>query len=256
MSAGDVILIPNRSDNYIYLVRCAQTGTTAVVDPGDAGPVIAELEKRNWDLDLILNTHHHNDHTGGNAGLQDRYKARLIGPDAESGKIEGLDDTVFEGDTVKIGLLLGEVIDVPGHTSGHIAFYFPDIQTLFSGDSLFALGCGRLFEGTPEQMWQSLCKLRRLPDDTQIYCGHEYTQSNARFAVTIEPDNAALQARAVAIDTLRAAGRPTIPSIMAAEKDTNPFLRADHAGIAATLGMTHASPEAVFAEIRSRKDRF
>lgn len=256
MSAGEVILIPNRSDNYIYLVRCATTGTTAVVDPGDAQPVIDALESRGWDLDIILNTHHHNDHIGGNAELKARYGALLIGPTAEKDRIPDMDETVAEGEHPRIGDLTGGVFDVPGHTRGHIAFHFPAIHALFSGDSLFALGCGRLFEGTPAQMWESLVKFRALPIETRVYCGHEYTLTNARFSLTIEPDNAALKARASAIETLRMADRPTIPSLLGEEFDTNPFMRADNPDVSEAIGMLGAAPEAVFAEIRKRKDNF
>ncbi|HBN51204.1 MAG: hydroxyacylglutathione hydrolase [Thalassospira sp.] len=256
MSAGDVFVIPCLSDNYIYLVRCHETGTTVIVDPGEAGPVISALEDRGWSLDIVINTHHHNDHIGGNAELIARYGAKLIGPKAETMRIPGMDQTVAEGDEVMIGALSGQVFDVPGHTSGHIAFYFPAVSALFSGDSLFALGCGRLFEGTPAQMWQSLQKFRNLPGETLVYCGHEYTQSNARFAATIETDNVALKARCAEIDDLRARGIPTIPSRMDKELATNPFLRADHASVASDLGMEGATATEIFAEIRGRKDRF
>ncbi|OSQ38516.1 hydroxyacylglutathione hydrolase [Thalassospira mesophila] len=256
MSAGDIILIPNRSDNYIYLLRCAKSGVTAVIDPGDAAPVIDELEKRGWQLDIILNTHHHNDHVGGNAELKEKYGAKIIGPTAEADKIGGLDVTVAEGDTVKVGELEASIYDVPGHTAGHIAFYFPAVSALFSGDSLFALGCGRLFEGTAEQMWHSLIKFRTLPVETRLYCGHEYTLNNARFALTIEPENTALQARVSAIETLRKANRPTIPSTIGEEIDTNPFLRADVPLVGKAMGMSGATAEIVFTEIRHRKDNF
>lgn len=256
MSAGDVFVIPCLSDNYTYLVRCHETGTTAIVDPGEAGPVISALEDHGWSLDIVINTHHHNDHIGGNGELITKYDAKLIGPRAETARIPGMDQKVAEGDTVMIGKLSGQVFDVPGHTSGHIAFYFPAVSALFSGDSLFALGCGRLFEGTPDQMWQSLQKFRDLPGETLVYCGHEYTQSNARFAATIETGNVALKARCAEIDDLRARGIPTIPSRLDKELATNPFLRADHASVARDLGMKGATAAEIFAEIRGRKDRF
>ncbi|WP_339859823.1 hydroxyacylglutathione hydrolase [Thalassospira alkalitolerans] len=256
MLAGDVFVIPCLSDNYTYLVRCHETGTTAIIDPGEAAPVIKALEDRGWSLDLVINTHHHHDHIGGNAELIAKYGAKLYGPRAEKARISGMDQTFAEGDDITIGALKGQVFDVPGHTSGHVAFYFPAIHALFSGDSLFALGCGRLFEGTPAQMWQSLCKLRDLPGDTMVYCGHEYTQSNARFAATIETSNAALKARCAEIDDLRSRDIATVPSRLDVELATNPFLRADAPSVAGDLGMTGANPTAIFTEIRGRKDRF
>ena len=256
MAAGEVIVIPCLSDNYTYLVRCHRSEMTAIIDPGEAAPVIAALEERGWQLDLVINTHHHHDHIGGNAELMEKYGAKLLGPTAEKSRIPNMDETAAEGDQVLIGELEGRVFDVPGHTSGHIAFYFPAITALFSGDSLFALGCGRLFEGTPEQMWQSLQKFRNLPPSTQVYCGHEYTQSNARFAKTIEPDNAILAARCQDIDGLRARNIPTIPSRIDVELVTNPFLRADDPDVAKAMGMTGATPSEIFTEIRKRKDHF
>jgi hydroxyacylglutathione hydrolase len=252
----DIHLIPAFSDNYIYLLRDPASGAVGVVDPGDADPVIEELERRGWRLTTIFNTHHHNDHIGGNAELKARYGATVIGARADAHRIPDLDTALDEGDRVAFGTETGTVIAVPGHTSGHIAFHFPDQQALFCGDTLFALGCGRLFEGTAEQMWTSLSKLRALPDSTRVYCGHEYTQSNARFAVTIEPDNAELRARVDEIADLRAQGRPTIPSTMGLERRTNPFLRADEPSVQRALGMAGAAPAAVFADIRKRKDTF
>lgn len=256
MAAGEVIVIPCLSDNYTYLVRCHRSEMTAIIDPGEAAPVIAELEERDWSLDLVINTHHHHDHIGGNAELIKEYGAKLLGPGAETARIPDMDETCGEGDQVLIGELEGRVFDVPGHTSGHIAFYFPAITALFSGDSLFALGCGRLFEGTPEQMWHSLQKFRNLPPSTQVYCGHEYTQANAKFAKTIEPDNPILTARCQDIDGLRARNIPTIPSRIDVELATNPFMRADEPSVAAALGMSGKSPVEVFTEIRKRKDSF
>lgn len=256
MAAGEVIVIPCLSDNYTYLVRCHRSDVTAVIDPGEAAPVIAELEEREWNLDLVINTHHHHDHIGGNAELMEKYGAKLLGPTAETARIPNMDETCAEGDQVLIGELEGRVFDVPGHTTGHIAFYFPAITALFSGDSLFALGCGRLFEGTPEQMWKSLCKFRNLPNSTQVYCGHEYTQANARFAKTIETSNPVLMARCQDIDGLRARNLPTIPSRLDVELATNPFLRADEPSVAEALGMSNQSAVEIFTEIRKRKDNF
>ncbi len=255
MSQLDIALIPLLSDNYAYLLRDPKTGTVAVVDPAEADPVAARIEAGPGRLDLILNTHHHGDHIGGNEALKARYGAAVVGPAADRHRIASLDRGLVEGDRVAVGAAEAEVFETPGHTSGHIALWFPESHALFAGDTLFALGCGRLFEGTPAEMWSSLLKLRRLPDDTRVYCGHEYTQSNARFAVTVEPDNAALAARAAEIDALRGRGEPTIPSTLDVEKRTNPFLRADDPATQAAVGMAGADPAAVFAEIRGRKDR-
>ncbi len=254
MSRLDVELIPAFSDNYIYLLRDGATGTVAVVDPGDATPVIERLERDGLPLNIILNTHHHADHIGGNAELVKRYGARLIGPAADAHRIPNLDQAVSEGDAVSVGEAKATVIETPGHTSGHITFWFGDDDALFCGDTLFSMGCGRLFEGTPAQMWQSLSKLRTLPDAAKVYCGHEYTLSNARFAAGVEPDNAEVADRLRHIEATRAAGRPTIPADLAAEKQTNPFLRADDPRLAAALNMSDAGPIEVFAEVRARKD--
>ena len=256
MAALEITLIPALSDNYVYLVREPDSATTAVVDPAVPEPVIAALDDRGWTLDLILNTHHHADHIGGNDALKQRYGAKVIGPAADAHRIATLDRQVREGDRVSIGDQEGEVFEVPGHTSGHIAFWFPRSNALFCGDTLFALGCGRLFEGTPEQMWRSLSKLRTLPDTAAVFCGHEYTESNAKFAVTIEPDNGALRTRAEEIAATRRRGEPTIPASLGLEKATNPFLRADLPETQAAIGMAGGDPVAVFAEIRGRKDRF
>ena len=256
MAALTVELLPALSDNYIYLLHEADSGTTAVVDPAEPGPVIAALERHGWSLDWILNTHHHMDHIGGNAALKERYGARIVGPRAELSRIADMDRTVGQGDEVAVGGETARVFETPGHTSGHIAYWFETSKALFCGDTLFALGCGRLFEGTPAQMWDSLSKLRDLPDDTSIYCGHEYTAGNAKFALTIEPDNAELAARAEEIAATRARGEPTIPSLLGLEKRTNPFLRADLPELQAAIGMPNASTVTAFAEVRGRKDRF
>lgn len=251
----DIELIPAFSDNYIYLLRDSGSGTVAIVDPGDAAPVIDRLERDNLSLDIILNTHHHADHIGGNQALKQRYGAKIIGPAADAHRIAGLDQAVAEGDAVSVGGAMASVLETPGHTSGHIAFWFAEDDALFCGDTLFVMGCGRLFEGTPAQMWHSLSKLRGLPDTAEIYCGHEYTLSNARFSAGIEPDNGTVAARLSEIETARAAGHPTIPGYLGQEKRTNPFLRADDPALAAVLNMPNAGPVAVFAEVRSRKDQ-
>lgn len=252
----EIEIIPALSDNYVYIAHDAAAGATAVVDPAEAPPVIAALERRGLQLTHILNTHHHFDHIGGNAELVERYGTPVIGPRADAARIPGLDVEVGEGDSYTVGTQTARVFDVPGHTSGHIAFWFEESRALFCGDTLFALGCGRMFEGTPEQFWSSLGKLRALPDDTRVYCGHEYTQSNARFAISVDPDNEALQAACRRIDELRSRGERTIPSELGEEKRANPFLRADLPEMQRLVGMEGEAPEAVFAEIRRRKDNF
>jgi hydroxyacylglutathione hydrolase len=252
-----VELIPAFQDNYIYLLRNPGNDAVGIVDAGDAAPAIAELDRQGLALTHIFNTHHHLDHMGGNDALKARFpKARLVGPKSEVERIPGMDVTVADGDTVEFGTLLFKVIEVPGHTRGHIALWTEVGQAVFCGDTLFAMGCGRMFEGNAAQMWASLGKLKWLPSDTRVYCGHEYTQNNARFAVTVDPENAALAKRAEEVKKLRAAGRPTIPSTMGLENETNPFLRADEPGIARAVGLVGADPVAVFAEIRQRKDNF
>lgn len=250
----EIHLVPAFNDNYMYLLR--DGGTVAVVDPGDATPVLAELDRRGWRLTHILNTHHHDDHIGGNRTLKERFGCPVIGARADSHRIQDMDIALADGETASVGPHEARVIAVPGHTSGHIAFHFAGAGALFCGDSLFALGCGRLFEGTPAQMWESLLKLRTLPDDTRVYCGHEYTLSNARFAVTVDPQNQELAQRVETIQAQRGRGEPTIPMVLGLEKRTNPFLRADDPGVQAALGMAGGDPAAVFAEIRGRKDKF
>ena len=254
--ALEIRLVPLLSDNYGYLLHDAQTGDTAIVDPSEAAPVLAVLDAEGWTLSHILNTHHHPDHIGGNAELKAATGAVIAAPRADLHRIPNVDVPLGEGDRYTVGGSEARVFAVPGHTSGHIAFWFEADQALFSGDTLFSLGCGRLFEGTPEEMWRSLGKLRALPDATSVYCGHEYTQSNARFALTIEPDNAALQARAAEIAALRAEGKPTIPTNLGVEKATNPFLRADVATVQAALGLTGRPATESFAAIRRGKDNF
>ena len=256
MPALDIVLVPALSDNYVYLLHDAASGATAVVDPGEAAPVEAALAERGWTLTHILNTHHHADHIDGNEALKAKYGATLVGPKAEAARIPDMDVTVAEGDTYDFAGHTAQVYETPGHTTGHISFYFADSDALFPGDTLFSLGCGRMFEGTPAQFWDSLRKLRDLPDSTYIYCGHEYTASNAKFALSIDGDNDALKARATEIDELRAQGRPTIPSLLGQEKAINPFLRADDPAIAAAVGKPGADPVEVFAAVRKGKDTF
>lgn len=251
-----LVTVPCRSDNYAFLLHNDETGQTMLADAPEAAPIIAELEDRGWALDDLLITHHHQDHIDGVEALRDRFACRVVGARADRHRLPPLDlevdpDTAFE--TCGTSAF---VIDVSGHTVGHIAFHVPEADAAFTGDSLMALGCGRLFEGTAPQMWDSLVRLRALPPQTRICSGHEYTAANARFALTVDEDNPDLVARAAAIDAARADGRPTVPSLLSEECSTNPFLRADATGMDAQVGLEGAEPAAVFAEIRSRKDNF
>ncbi len=243
------------TDNFGVLLHDPATGATAAIDACEEGPIVAALDAAGWTLSHILVTHHHADHTAALPALKARYGARAIGPRHERDSIAGLDATVGDGDTVEVGGLRGVVIDTPGHTSGHIAFHFAAERLLFAGDTLFSLGCGRILEGTPAQMWASLGKLAALPDDTVVYCGHEYTLSNARFALGVDAANPALQERAREVELLREENRFTLPTSIGREKATNPFLRAGLPEIAAAVGMAGKPAEAVFAELRERKNR-
>jgi hydroxyacylglutathione hydrolase len=242
-----------RSDNFCVLVHDSQTGLTASVDAPEEAPILAALERTGWTLSHILTTHHHADHVEANLALKNRFGVEIIGPE---GGIPGVDRTVGDGDSFRFGAFDVEVIATPGHTLDHVCYYFPQARTAFTADTLFALGCGRIFEGTAPQMHNSLARLAALPDDTTIYCGHEYTLANARFAVTVDPDNEALLRRAREIEALRAEGKPTLPTTIGLEKQTNPFLRAADPRIRKVLGMQNADDVAVFAEIRRRKDTF
>jgi len=244
------------NDNYCYLLHDEQADVTAVVDTPDVAAIETALAETGWRLTHILNTHHHWDHAGGNLQLKQKTGCTIVGPAADARCIPGIDIAVGEGDTFPLGNHVARVFDTPGHTRGHIVYHFADDSVAFVGDTLFSMGCGRLFEGSAGQMWQSLSKLINWPDDTLLYCAHEYTQANAQFALTIDPDNPRLAARAREVDALRSDGRPTIPSSLAVEKQTNPFLRPTSPGIRKTLAMPDASDAEVFAEIRKRKDRF
>ncbi len=250
----EIVTVPCLTDNYAYLLHDHASGQTALVDAPEAGPIQAALDTRGWTLTDILITHHHADHVDGLKPL--RGSARLIGAAADAHRLPALDLAVAPGDTLSVIGQDVQVIDVSGHTVGHVAFYFAESAAAFTADSLMAMGCGRLFEGSPAMMWDSMQRLAALPADTLICSGHEYTASNARFALTIEPDSPALLARVAAITAARAAGLPTVPSLLSLELATNPFLRAHLAAVKASVGMPDATDAAVFAEIRGRKDRF
>ncbi len=252
----EVVQFPCLSDNYGYLIHDTEANLTATIDTPEVGPINDALAARGWSLTHILNTHHHFDHAGGNLALKEQWHCTIVGSGPDAERIPGIDVQVTDGDQYTFGNHTAQIFDVSGHTIGHIAYYFPDDKILFSGDALFALGCGRLFEGTPAQMWQSLTKLIQLPDDTTVYCAHEYTQGNARFALSVEPENDALQARAKQIDALRAEGKPTVPSTLGDEKATNPFLRPDSPALQHNPGLDGGDLVAVFAETRRRKDNF
>ena len=256
MSVLEVLSIPVLSDNYVHLVHDPENGTCAVIDPAVAAPVLAAADARGWRLTHILCTHHHSDHVGGNRDVKAATGCTVVGAAVDADRIPGIDVEVAEGDVFRFGQHAARIFEVPGHTSGHIAYWFGDSKMLFCGDTLFSLGCGRLFEGTPIQMWASLLKLRALPDDTLVYCAHEYTNSNADFALTQEPDNSALKTRAAQVVELREAGKPTVPSLLGEEKAVNPFLRADVPEFQAAAGLSGMGAETVFAEVRGRKDRF
>lgn len=226
----EIVRIPAFSDNYIWLVHDAASNETVVIDPGVADPVLAEAEARGWTITGIWNTHWHPDHTGGNAEVKAATGAPVIAPAAEAAKIPAADRLVAEGDTVAIGAHVATVIETPAHTAGHVSFHFAEDAILFPGDTIFAMGCGRLFEGTPEQMYAAMRRYEAMPDETLVYCAHEYTLSNARYAAVAEPDNAAIAARLAKVEQLRADGEPTVPTTIGVERATNPFLRATDAG--------------------------
>ncbi|WP_172684790.1 hydroxyacylglutathione hydrolase [Phaeobacter sp. 11ANDIMAR09] len=252
----EIITLPCLSDNYAYLLHDAKSGKTALVDAPEAEAINSALTARGWGLDAILLTHHHYDHIDGTEELRSRYGAQVYGAGADAARLPPLDHALEDGASFDLFGEEVQVLDVSGHTIGHIAFYLPQSQAVFTADSLMALGCGRLFEGSPEMMWVSLNRLMALPPQTLVYSGHEYTQSNARFAVTIEPDNANLQLRIDEIDAKRAIGEATVPSPLQLELDTNPFLRAHLDEVKMAIGMQDAENKAVFAEIRQRKDNF
>ncbi len=251
-----IIQLPALTDNYILVVHDANSGKTAAIDPATTEPVLATLKTHNWSLDYIFNTHHHHDHVGANLQLQQLTGCKVVGAASDQARIPGLDIQLKDGDQFKLGTETLQIISTPGHTSGHIVYYCVDSAALFCGDTLFSLGCGRLFEGTAEQMWQSLQKIKSLPPETRVYCAHEYTQANGRFALTLEADNPALQQRLAEVAELRRQNQPTLPSTLALELATNPFLREHSTSIRKTLGAERDSPAQVFAKIRLLKDQF
>jgi hydroxyacylglutathione hydrolase len=256
MAKLDIYQFPTRADNYGVLVHDPETGATAAIDAPEAEPILAALAEKGWDLTDILITHHHGDHTAGIDTLKKKTGCTVTGPAREAGLIPGLDAEVKEGDTVKVGGVTGTVIDTPGHTRGHVSYHFPDAEAVFVGDTLFSVGCGKLLEGDAPTMWTSLSKLAALPPETAVYCGHEYTNANCRFALTIEPENAALQARAAEVAANEANGAPSLPTTIGQELATNPFLRASSPAIQAHLGLEGEPLDVVFGEVRKRKDRF
>jgi len=256
MSALLIRQFPCLNDNYGFLIHDPDSGETATIDTPDADRILAEADAAGWKITQIWNTHHHFDHIGGNQAIKAVTGAKLIAAHYDKDRIEGIDHDVADGDIVELGQFKAQVIFTPGHTRGHITFFFPTENVIFVGDTLFALGCGRLFEGSPSEMWHSLSRLAKLPDETRVYCAHEYTQANARFALTIDPDNVDLHAYAASVDAERARGEATVPTTIGAEKAANPFLRPDDAKIRHRLNMPDDGDDVVFAEIRRRKDAF
>ncbi|ESS71987.1 hydroxyacylglutathione hydrolase GloB [Methyloglobulus morosus KoM1] len=252
----EIITLPVLADNYIYLIHDPVSQETAAVDPALAEPVLDILEEKGWELTYILNTHHHSDHVGGNSRLKQLTGCKIIAAQADWDRIPGIDQGVDEGDVVSIGQHKANVIATPGHTRAHIVYHFAEDKLLFCGDTLFVMGCGRLFEGTAEQLWQSLQKLKALPNATKVYCTHEYTQTNGRFALTVEPNNLQLQQRMIEVNRLRGNNQLTIPTTIAEELSTNPFFREDSLDLRNTIDMFNSQPVEVFAKLRHLKDSF
>lgn len=253
--AAEIRLFPCLTDNFGALIHDHASKATAAIDAPEAGPVIRALEQEGWTLTDILVTHHHADHVGGIAELKQKYDCRVVAPHDHAAAIAQVDLRVREGDVVKVGSLLARVLETPGHTLDHVSYVFDDDKAVFAADTLFSIGCGRVLEGTYPMMWESLLKLRALPDDFRLYCGHEYTASNVRFAVGVDPDNAALQARAAEVTRQRADGKATIPVLLGDEKKANVFLRADEPSVAAAVRLKGRSAAEVFGELRERKNK-
>jgi hydroxyacylglutathione hydrolase len=255
MTKFEIAQFITRSDNFSVLLHDSKSGATAAIDAPDADPLIEQLKARGWTLTHILVTHKHFDHIEGIPALKAAYACEVLGPAASAAETGMYDRMLADGDTFDWGGAEVRVMTTPGHTLDHISYFLPGEKLVFVGDTIFSLGCGRVIEGDYAMMWNSLKRLRGLPDDTELYCGHEYTLANARFAVTIDPDNAALKARFAAVEKLRDAGKPTLPTTIGQEKATNPFLRADDPALMRRLGKGGGNPAEVFAEIRKRKDR-
>lgn len=259
-SSLDIVQVPaltGSMDNYNYVLHCTEQNITAVIDPSLAEPTLEVLEAKGWTLDYILSTHHHWDHTDGNHPLKVQTGCKVVGFAEDAKRIPDIDIMLNDGDRFSVGGHEAEILYIPGHTLGHVAYYFADVQSVFVGDTLFGMGCGRMFEGTPAMFVQSLQRLCALPNDTRIYCGHEYTLNNAKFALTVEPDNAELQQRAARVRMQRERDEYTVPFTLKEEKATNPFLRLNSPSIRRHLEMvSDASEQTVFAELRQRKDRF
>lgn len=253
---AEIRLFPCLTDNFGYLIHDPVTKATASIDAPEAAAIVKMLESEGWTLTDILITHHHHDHVGGIAELKQKYQCRVVAPHDKATKIAHADLRVGQDDVVKVGSLLARALETPGHTLDHICYVFDAEKALFAADTLFSIGCGRVFEGDYSMMWDSLLKLRALPDDFKLYCGHEYTVANIKFALTVEPNNAALKARAEEAKRLRAAGRPTVPTLLGDEKKSNIFLRADEPSVAASVQMGGRSTAEVFGELRKRKDKF
>lgn len=252
----EIRLFPCLNDNFGYLIHDPATKATASIDAPEAAPIVKVLKREGWTLTDILITHHHHDHVGGVAELKQEYKCRVVAPYDKSTKIAHADLRVGQDGVVKVGGILARALETPGHTLDHICYVLDAEKALFAADALFSIGCGRVFEGDHPMMWDSLLKLRALPDDFKLYCGHEYTAANVKFALTVEPDNAALKVRAEEVTRLRAAGKPTIPTLLGDEKKINVFLRADEPSVAASVRMRGRSAAEVFGELRERKDKF
>ncbi len=252
----DILQIPVLNDNYIYLLHDSDSLETAVIDPALEQPVLNILAEKGWQLNYILNTHHHWDHVGANLALKQQTGCKIIAAASDRERIPGIDIGVEQGDVFSLGQHQAQVIETSGHTSGHIVYYFAGDQALFCGDTLFVMGCGRLFEGTPGQMYASLQTLKALPPSTRVYCTHEYTLANAEFALSVEPDNSDLQQKQLAVAELRSINKPTVPSTIADEIATNPFFRVEIISIQKALGLVGAAPDVVFAALRQRKDNF
>ena len=252
----DIIQLPVLNDNYIYLIHEPFSGGTAVVDPAVAKPVLDTLSSKGWTLNYIFNTHHHWDHVGANLELKEKTGCLILASESDYSRIPGIDKGLKQGNEIKLGNQVVKVIETPGHTLGHIVYHFPNGNALFCGDTLFSMGCGRLFEGSAKQMWHSLQRLKELPRETQIYCAHEYTLANSNFALTLEPDNQYLQQRIQQVKQLRELNKPTIPCTLELELATNPFLREDSSEIQKSIGMTGQPMTEVFRKIRILKDNF